>query len=683
MAIIIRSLLFKDMRRLRTLLILWGVVLLVNALLYAAGATFLAASFEYQSALPLLLRAVDFLEQLLVAVMIPMCLHEEPVVGSTAFWFSRPLARRSVLATKGLFLAVFFLGIPLLLEMSLLALNHVPAWFVFLAAPEIIQWRLPFILWFVFLASVTSRFSEIIKVMAILGGIGVLWMVCSQVITMVFPDAGRFLINNAKEMMAGGKSMLDSMMTVSHILPAIVVTGLIIHQHLTRYTARTVRWAVVLTIVTMAVTQVWRIDFLKPAVTAESKAGVAVRDISVSFDPAHMSISSGIGNAPTKVIRSRCVLSGYPAPYYALATPRSTMQMRYSDGTRLDSMAVMFRPVMAPFPDEALMPALEQALGGIKVRNPWKDKFADNDIFELTHQDFEKFKGRPGVYAVDMRIDLFRYEITSTVPLKRGAVEARERRQIRVFDLKSTKNGLSVTVMERHVNMLFDRSVEKRSIFNLMSGRNMADIVVLVNRRTGEAFLPVIGDDAAAVGTGMNDLVNEGLRLQFLARHYDYDLQDAADALTPAWLQDAELVRLSPRLMATVNKAVRIGDFALPAVSTDPDPERHTTGMASLTENWRGGSWKDLTEEELSAYPIPSRIKDPQAVKDYKYKYLAKQDHKAFSFSDDGPYGYCYGRVSADEARECASDYCDRYRRPGQASCQVISVDGNIVTEFQ
>ena len=84
-----------------------------------------------------------------------------------------------------------------------------------------------------------------------------------------------------------------------------------------------------------------------------------------------------------------------------------------------------------------------------------------------------------------------------------------------------------------------------------------------------------------------------------------------------------------------------------------------------------------MEEKKLSTVDVPKIFTNKGTIEDYKYKYFLKEDHKAFAYSLDGPYGYCTNESTADDAKRCALKYCESYQEKKFASCKIISVDGN------
>src|SRR5437867_9380396 len=89
--------LVKDVRRLRLPISLWLAVVAVRGWLVGSGvgsAPGLEHLFEVvEIFLPLL-------EIVFVCVLVVLAVQQDPLVGTDAFWLTRPIARRALLASK-------------------------------------------------------------------------------------------------------------------------------------------------------------------------------------------------------------------------------------------------------------------------------------------------------------------------------------------------------------------------------------------------------------------------------------------------------------------------------------------------------------------------------------------------------------------------------------------------------
>src|SRR6202000_1816827 len=76
-----------------------------------------------------------FLELLFLAVFVPFIIQEEPLVGTTAFWQTRPLSRLQLLRSKLLFILAVFVLPPLVVKTGVLAANGIAPRDIALAIP--------------------------------------------------------------------------------------------------------------------------------------------------------------------------------------------------------------------------------------------------------------------------------------------------------------------------------------------------------------------------------------------------------------------------------------------------------------------------------------------------------------------------------------------------------------------
>ncbi len=123
---ILAHLLATDAKRLRLATILWIVVAAVEtATIYARP----FAAWDPRSA-----ETVAFANMLLWLAgavlgfaLISLVVHAHPAVGSEAFWMTRPFPPRTLAASKLLMLAALFAGVPVVMELALMAVHDVPA----------------------------------------------------------------------------------------------------------------------------------------------------------------------------------------------------------------------------------------------------------------------------------------------------------------------------------------------------------------------------------------------------------------------------------------------------------------------------------------------------------------------------------------------------------------------------
>lgn len=114
-----------DVRRLRLAIVLWVSALLVEATLEHV-ASFLGTTSPPGMALRVARVPMWVATRLLAWALVPLVLQLHPAVGSHAFWMTRPIAPRLLVAAKLVLLLVLFVGVPLAIEQVVMILNRVP-----------------------------------------------------------------------------------------------------------------------------------------------------------------------------------------------------------------------------------------------------------------------------------------------------------------------------------------------------------------------------------------------------------------------------------------------------------------------------------------------------------------------------------------------------------------------------
>jgi hypothetical protein len=124
----------KDIRCQRGTLILWVVCLLLGGLPYAIGTVLkhghgkpleslnltdsqmFVGAISFVAISMMCIMAAGFGMFLLLPILVTRIVHEDPLMGTTAFWQTRPIPRPKLLLAKALFICVLLL--PLMLAMA-------------------------------------------------------------------------------------------------------------------------------------------------------------------------------------------------------------------------------------------------------------------------------------------------------------------------------------------------------------------------------------------------------------------------------------------------------------------------------------------------------------------------------------------------------------------------------------
>src|SRR5207248_7710896 len=128
----------KDCARLRLPIALWLLLVLLQAALIIPGIAEPGEDLTLQVIVKVLRNLIPVLQFILPLVIIPLLIQEEPLVGTTAFWFTRPIDGRMLFKSKMLFVAAVFILPPLLTEIAILGIHGASPMQLALAVPEIL-----------------------------------------------------------------------------------------------------------------------------------------------------------------------------------------------------------------------------------------------------------------------------------------------------------------------------------------------------------------------------------------------------------------------------------------------------------------------------------------------------------------------------------------------------------------
>lgn len=543
----------KDVRRLRVLLGLWLLLVVFQAVLIGTAPGASAGDMALQIVFYLVTLLFPFLQLGALVVIIPLLVQDEPLVGTTAFWFTRPIARKDLLASKSAFMLALLVLPPLLAELIMLICNGVTPRHVALAVPEILLAQLSAVLMIWTLASVTRTFARFaivgIIVVAVMGIIGF-----AVGIAHLFQDD---VFKNLLEL-----SLTLSAQVVSSILGIVLCSVAIVYQYLTRKTAHTIVLVCLTWITTLAVSSAWPVDFLKKAKVPVPKDILNGETVGIAVDYTGTHYASDAfsfrpAKTPKKNVQGSLTVSGLPPGLVARVTSISA-QLAYPDGKKLTSD--VGSGSLSPMAGNLKRwdgGAVSHALGGIKVFNEEKRSSRFEALFEVEADSFSQYGGKKGTYTADVMLDVCRYKVTGVLPLHKKAHLDMGSEHVAVADVLREPHGCQVLLSVKNVTLLFAADAQLDIASFLPGGRNV--LYVLRNQKRGQAFIPKEDQDSSS--SFFNAPTGARLKITPLRVRYVSESSDAP--LDEAWLADADLVRIEPVEVGVFSKSLRIEDFVM------------------------------------------------------------------------------------------------------------------------
>jgi len=608
-------LLKKDIRRTRVMLSVWLVLVVLQCALIGAGIN--PGDRVKQAIFTGIAVLVPLFQLLMLVVVIPLVVQEEPLVGTTAFWFTRPISRFALLKSKALFVLGVLVLPPLVAEIVVLAANGATLHDLFLAAPEIVLQQLAFIFEVAILAAVTANFGRfavlgvVVLVAALLLRMGIFWFGL-----LLHPEN---MMNQAQDF-----SLTQSRSVVCALLTVLAGGAVIAHQYLTRNTMRTAAGAILVMAAFFTVQSCWPWDFLKPqevTVCRDANFNAGAVKISLALDVTASDEMNIRGHGPSrKSIQSQIETPGVPKGYIVEVKSVNPHLNSQPDGSPVEVSKAQ-TSYCGGEPDAE---AIELALGGTPVVNGrnYGRSYYSTPLFTIDADTYNKNAAQPFKFTADIDLVASRYVVTAEMPLVKGSRYDQGSEHVVVTDVLQQPDGLDLVLQQRKLNLLFAPRADQAPEMAL-NRRNV--IYVLLNKKRREAVVQKQGDFGAfAFHPSSTRLVNQPVRLSFGA---DPNRSQPTPDLTREWLADAVLERLELTRAASFSKQLVVDQFKLagatPSISHRYEPVRpdlEALGKISLPQN----AAREQVKEYINAVTIASRKQSSYSDKDPQTGMLEK-----------------------------------------------------------
>lgn len=530
---LIPHLLRKDLRHVALPVALWIALLLIQAILIGTGYSTASLDFGKQMAYTAIAVLIPLLQGLVTLVIVPLVVQDEPLVGSTAHWLTRPIGRSTLLVEKLVFFAGLIVLPPIVINLVVFGVNGVQADDMLRAIPQFLMTGWYSVATLMLIASLTPSFGRY-----------ALWCVVIWVVVTVAACAiqfWKFWHGGAEEMVKGTTdlSLAMSRSIASSLFILTAATGLVAWQYLTRRTKQTVILAVVALAGAVGMQNFWPVNFLQAEIRPGkealfAKGEVALKPVASSIR-SHDQAQYNSTAAPQTVIIANIAVSGLP-PEYQVQIKNSDAKWVLSNGENLNSVNMSFS-----LDDVWSARAIDSLLKGPRIANQARpDEDVTADIFTMDTAKYMAVRGLKGQYSATVVIKALKYEIAGETPLQVGGKIDRGSEHATVVSVLRQSDGYRVVMRERKVNLWFSGKHDNaQNYLETMTGKGANSVYVLVNRARGEAFIAedTAGPNFAAMLTAFAPLVNRTTPVDFKNR-------DGQPVLDEAWMAGASLVKI-------------------------------------------------------------------------------------------------------------------------------------------
>jgi hypothetical protein len=560
---LIAHLVRADLRRFRLLLAGWLLIEVLNTI-FTGVQPVLDPEPRMMTALGLLAMVLFLTRWLGLIVIVALVVQTHPLVGSDAFWMTRPIAPRALLASKILLLATTFVVGPALCVGILMAVLRVPLAEIVLVALQTMLFQS---LWVALVMALSSLTRDLARFILVSGAVLVSFVVLMSIAIGV---AMRNINREQQLHEVTGRSASGPNDGVAMLLLLIAAAALpVVIQYRTRSTrfsagAGITAFALVLLV---PVKWPWHPEPLPVPAWANRESSLTLVAASSTgefrpYDRWPASNRTEFWQSGNAQLRVREVEAGW------IATARlagSTVQ--FADGATLTTAAnrhsstVPFESV-DDFPNRVVT---RQVLGVGRVSGMAQGHWiaASVPAIVVSQADFEKYSSASGIYRGRFLLDLDHVEIMATLPLHHGAEYRDRRRRITIDRVGLQAQAASIRVRHAIVSTMFHSNELPELSFYL---RNRDAGIAIARPGAGGSMLAMgvspemfLGMSYAASSTNGFTVTADDLRF------HGYSPQDDPVEITADWLSRAELVIVRTVPSGSVTRTVEIPGFQMRA----------------------------------------------------------------------------------------------------------------------
>lgn len=540
--------LWKDVRHLWLPLTLWAVLMLLDLLVAGILLGRLTSVRDYRIA-----RVVAFvlppLQTLLLVISVPLIVHEDPTVGTTSFWLTRPIRPRTMLAAKAASVAGLFVVAPTLVEVAVLRLHGILPPDIGLATPEVLlSWT-----WWATTVAALAVLTQNFARFALVGAV----VTVTSILLSLAEVAANLYLGRPRVSEENFVALASSQSLVQSFLYVAVGGAVVAHQYLTRRTRRSVLMALAGALLAFGVGTAWPWTFLPGGPTGRSPyhaPGMAV-DVTPSHVAEH-SLAPGYASDSLQVL-GHLRVGGVPQEHAVDALViRSDLAYPAEapvtfDGSRRDAVEAWVSPRWDP-------DLVRRVLGGVSFVNPEHAPDLPLVLSLVKRSVYQTHRGVEGTYRALVSVSVLRYDVRGSRPLTRGA-PSDDLSQVAILSVERQANAIAVLARETFLQLLL-RGEPKWLGASTWSELGRRVLYVLRNRDRGEALWP-----AHHPLTDVDPLILfEILSDRPLKQHVRRLVYESAAPISQEWLKQAELVRIEAHEVGSTTRDVVIVPFVLP-----------------------------------------------------------------------------------------------------------------------
>jgi hypothetical protein len=503
---------------------------------------------------------------LLAFVSIPLIVQTHPLVGSDAFWMTRPIPVRALLASKLVLLAVVIIVVPVTCELALMIAYKVPPRTMAAVAVQTALWQAGYLAVVMAAAALTRNLARF----ALLFGGALLVLAVTMVIGVAI----------AMSKMDDAAAVGVAMLSVGPPLPPLedptsgIVFGvavvaaflaLVTVQYATRSARRSVPAGVAGLVAAWAISSVWPWPLLQPRLfvpawaASESMLKLSADSQSVEFDAENpWTMRKRTWRIGRALIRLEGIEPGWlPSVHVTGAVLELNPDVHLSSPGFQHAVAVPIGVDSSPPPRSVVRAAL-----GVSrlATGPLEPERAV--VLVVRETDFSRYAPRPGAYHGRAAVELTREEVVFMLPVQAGATFQDGPYRVVVDEVAAAPRSLGIRAHISDARTVFDRRPTPMYAFylrNQQRGEAVGSSVVQLEQHTLlMRLLPglVFGSSSGSGGFSATEQF-----IRFPESYYTSE-KDRLD-IDAAWIAGAEMIIVRATRGGSVPRTLDIPDFPL------------------------------------------------------------------------------------------------------------------------
>ena len=554
---VLTHLIAADVRRHRLLLAAWLVMIVATAIV--DGALPVLSTDALARTVGILGSLLTLTQTLLLVVLIPAVVQTHPLVGSDAFWMTRPIPPDTLLVSKAVLLGIVTIAAPTAVEAVFMAAYSVPAGQIASVAAQTALYQT---FWVVLLMTAAALTPNLTRFALVCGG-------ALAALALLLAVEVAMLMTRMSDLPAAGGGGDTGEPTAGFVLTVlVVVVGLatLVVQFRSRSRLRSVPVGATGLLLAFAIESIWPWPVLRPPIEVPSWAHAdSALHLSASAEsvPIKEEMSPFSQRSVWRSARARVRLAGIEPNWSADARVLHA-GLELQGGTRLDSNFSGI-PVPAQFEESEEPPmrrVFRQLLGVERLADSGPPHGEPAFVFYLRDADFRRVAPATGSYRGVFEVKLTLHELEATLPLQRGATHQNGAYRLVVSGVERASTSVSILARESDATSIFDRRpTPELSLY-------------LRNRHKSEAVAGSASDfDQGAFLSGFLPFhagrQTSGFRARSVLIRFPPGYGDDQESLSidDEWLEGAELVVVRTIRQGSVERRLDIMDFPLRAAS--------------------------------------------------------------------------------------------------------------------